>query len=225
MKKTKVLIVTYPLMLSKEQHETLFAKYAAFAEEQDMRLLFLTAGATAKVSDCAPADEVTFTPLNESRPMRGDYGPELHLSEASELSTASCASMIHAWDRDSRGRPRQFSKPARDAMRLIETLVNDGALALVPDRWMRGQMRFVGAPVREADKSAEQVDQAPTIQGEATSFMLDPLEQAISTTVGMLRDEHQQMAEVGAKHDTALCDRLGSHLDALLAIQIERVTA
>ena len=63
------------------------------------------------------------------------------------------------------------------------------------------------------------------IQGEAISFSLDPLEQAIESTVRALRDEHQQMAEVGAKQDSALCDRLGTHLDALLAIQLERVTA
>lgn len=63
------------------------------------------------------------------------------------------------------------------------------------------------------------------IQGEASSFSLDPLAQAIESTVRMVRDEHQQMAEAGAQQDTALCDRLGSHLDALLAGQLKRVTA
>lgn len=62
------------------------------------------------------------------------------------------------------------------------------------------------------------------IQGEAVSFSLDPLEQAIESAVRLLRDEHQQMADAGAKQDSALCDRLGTHLDALLAIQLERVT-
>lgn len=63
------------------------------------------------------------------------------------------------------------------------------------------------------------------LSGFTTGYVIDPLESAISTTVGMLRDEHQQMTEAGVKEDTALCDRLGSHLDSLLAIQIERVTA
>lgn len=75
------------------------------------------------------------------------------------------------------------------------------------------------------EQTAAAVSRVTAIQGEAVRFMLDPLEQAIESTVRMMRDEHQQMTEVGAKEDTALCDRLGSHLDALLAIQIKRVTA
>ena len=70
-----------------------------------------------------------------------------------------------------------------------------------------------------------QVEALTAIQGEAISSCLDPLEQAIESTVRALRDEHQQMAETGAKQDSALCDRLGTHLDALLAKQLERVTA
>ncbi|AHG39710.1 hypothetical protein N018_05410 [Pseudomonas syringae CC1557] len=62
------------------------------------------------------------------------------------------------------------------------------------------------------------------IQGFASGFMLDPLEQAIESTVRMLRDEHQQMKDVDAEQDTSLSDRLGSHLDALLVIQIQRVS-
>lgn len=62
------------------------------------------------------------------------------------------------------------------------------------------------------------------IQSETVSFSLDPLEQAIESTVRLLGDEHQQMADAGSKQDTALCSRLGTHLDALLAIQINRVT-
>lgn len=62
------------------------------------------------------------------------------------------------------------------------------------------------------------------LQGFASGFMLDPLEQAIESTVRMLRDEHQHMRDMGAEHDTSLSDRLGSHLDALLAIQTKRVS-
>ncbi|RMN59561.1 hypothetical protein [Pseudomonas savastanoi] len=62
------------------------------------------------------------------------------------------------------------------------------------------------------------------VAGFTSGFMLDPLEQAIESTVRMLRDEHQQMEDMNAKQDTPLSDRLGSHLDALLAIQIQRVS-
>lgn len=54
------------------------------------------------------------------------------------------------------------------------------------------------------------------------SIRLDPLESAIDLTVRLLGDEHQRMLEAGAKNDTVLCDRLGSHLDALLAEQLKR---
>lgn len=69
-----------------------------------------------------------------------------------------------------------------------------------------------------------QAEALTAIQGEATSYCLDPLEQAIESTVRMLRDEHQQMSEAGAQRDTALCDRLASHLGALLAEQLKRVS-
>lgn len=62
------------------------------------------------------------------------------------------------------------------------------------------------------------------LQGFTTGYAIDPLESAIDQVVRLLRDEHQQMADAGAKQDSALCDRLGTHLDALLAIQLERVT-
>ncbi|PYD92650.1 hypothetical protein DNF23_10955 [Pseudomonas syringae pv. pisi] len=62
------------------------------------------------------------------------------------------------------------------------------------------------------------------LQGVASGFMLDPLEQAIESTVRMLRDELQHMRDTAAKQLSPLSDRLGAHLDALLAIQIQRVS-
>ncbi|EPM91694.1 hypothetical protein A259_38476, partial [Pseudomonas syringae pv. actinidiae ICMP 19070] len=62
------------------------------------------------------------------------------------------------------------------------------------------------------------------IQGIASGFVLDPLEQAIESTVRMLRDELQHMRDTAAKQLSPLSDRLGAHLDALLAIQIQRVS-
>ncbi|WP_370683161.1 hypothetical protein AB9V60_20750 [Pseudomonas syringae pv. atrofaciens] len=62
------------------------------------------------------------------------------------------------------------------------------------------------------------------LQGFATGFMLDPLEQAIESTVRMLRDEHQHMKDTRAKQFSPLSDRLGAHLDALLTLQIQLVS-
>jgi energy-coupling factor transporter ATP-binding protein EcfA2 len=69
------------------------------------------------------------------------------------------------------------------------------------------------------------ISRVEALQGCASSFLLDPLEQAIESTVRMLRDEHQQMADAKASQDTALSDRLGAHLDTLLVTQLSRVKA
>lgn len=67
------------------------------------------------------------------------------------------------------------------------------------------------------------------IQGEAMSFMLDPLEQAIESTARIMRDEREDSVMMHTMvSDEPLSDlyrRMSTHLDALLAIQIERVTA
>lgn len=126
---------------------------------------------------------------------------------------------VHVVSRNWRGKPVQFSAEARQAMVLLEGLINVGDLELVSDQYMGNRLMFrpaYRAPVVETITAA---------QGEVVGFSLDPLEQAVESTVRMLRDEHQQMADTGAKQDSALCDRLGTHLDALLAIQLERVTA
>ncbi|MCH5515489.1 hypothetical protein [Pseudomonas syringae] len=72
--------------------------------------------------------------------------------------------------------------------------------------------------------TADTVPKIEALQGCISGFMLDPLEQAIESTVRMLRDEHQHMRDTGAKQFSPLSDRLAPHLDALLAIQIQRVS-
>ncbi|KPX42697.1 Uncharacterized protein ALO68_03197 [Pseudomonas syringae pv. helianthi] len=62
------------------------------------------------------------------------------------------------------------------------------------------------------------------LQGVASGFMLDPLEQAIESTVRMMRDELQHMKDTRAKQFSPLSERLGAHLDALLTLQIQRVS-
>lgn len=70
-------------------------------------------------------------------------------------------------------------------------------------------------------------DKIEAIQGEAMSFMLDPLEQAIESTARVMREELDHMAEIsltlgGSVPTTAIYKRLGDHLDALLAAQLKR---
>jgi len=68
------------------------------------------------------------------------------------------------------------------------------------------------------------------IQGEALSFMLDPLEQAIESTARVLRDEHEHLAQINISRDgeirlSPLYRRMSSHFEALLAAQLKRVSA
>lgn len=68
------------------------------------------------------------------------------------------------------------------------------------------------------------------LQGCVTGYAIDPLEAAIESTTRVMRDERESMAQVsmtvgGDIPSTSLYGRMGEHLDKLLAIQIERVTA
>ncbi len=71
---------------------------------------------------------------------------------------------------------------------------------------------------------------ADAVQGEAMRSMLDPLEQAIQCAAQVMRDEREEGAlmmhtMVGDVPLSDLYRRMSAHLDALLAIQIKRVTA
>ena len=74
------------------------------------------------------------------------------------------------------------------------------------------------------------LDKAEALQGQAASFHLDPLEQAIQCAAQVMRDERDQMAQVsmtlgGDVPSTSLYGRMAVHLDALLAEQLKRVTS
>ncbi|KWV72161.1 hypothetical protein [Pseudomonas fluorescens] len=79
------------------------------------------------------------------------------------------------------------------------------------------------------EQTAAAVSSVTAIQGEAMSFMLDPLEQAIESTVRIMRDEREgsvmMHTMVGDVPLSDLYRRMSTHLDALLAIQIKRMTA
>ncbi|VVO22247.1 hypothetical protein [Pseudomonas fluorescens] len=125
----------------------------------------------------------------------------------------------HVVRRNSAAQAVEFSVEVRQAMILLEGLINAGDLVLVPDQYIGNRLMF-----RPACR-APAVETVTATLGEVVGFSLDPLEQAIESTVRMLRDEHQQMSEAGAQRDTALCDRLASHLGALLAEQLKRGSA
>lgn len=72
------------------------------------------------------------------------------------------------------------------------------------------------------------VEALTAIQGEAISFSLDPLEQAIESTARIMRDELERMAEIslplgGDIPSSTLYSRLGTHMEQLLAEQLKRV--
>lgn len=75
-----------------------------------------------------------------------------------------------------------------------------------------------------------QVEALTAIQGEAISFSLDPLEQAIESTARVMRDEREQSAEIlhtmiGEVPFSAVYRRMSTHLDDLLAAQLRRVSS
>ncbi len=78
--------------------------------------------------------------------------------------------------------------------------------------------------------TARSTDKVEAIQGQALSFMLDPLEQAIESTARVLRDEHDHLAQINISPDgeirlSPLYRRMSSHFEALLAAQLKRVSA
>lgn len=136
----------------------------------------------------------------------------------------------HVLRRDGTGRPRYFSEEARAAMRMLENLINAGDLALVPDAWTEGQMRFVAAPLLTAAKVEQSEPAVTAIQGEAMSFMLDPLEQAIASTITQLNDHavflaESNLSDVQRAGMRFLGEKLNSHLNHLLTAQLTKVTA
>ena len=66
------------------------------------------------------------------------------------------------------------------------------------------------------------------VQGEALSFALDPLEQAIELTTRVLRDEREHLAQINAPlcsdvPPSPIYKRMSNHLESLLAVQLKRV--
>lgn len=66
------------------------------------------------------------------------------------------------------------------------------------------------------------------IQGEAISFVLDPLAQAIESTARVFRDEHEHLAHIsmtlsGDVPLSPVYKRMSAHLEALLTQQLKRV--
>jgi hypothetical protein len=119
------------------------------------------------------------------------------------------------------GRP-QLSDEAKQAMRLVESLVNGGLIELGDDAFVSGEQRF-------RMRSTNSSEPAHAIEGEAMSFALDPLESAIASTVGLMNDHAVFLSEsnLGAVDRAGmkfLGEKLNSHLNHLLAAQLKQVT-
>lgn len=96
----------------------------------------------------------------------------------------------------------------------------------------RGEVSFrkLGERRVSSGSQLDSPDVSPVVQGEAISFALDPLDQAIESTARVMRDEREQMASLsmtlgGGVPATAVHNRMGEHLDLLLEAQLKRVTA
>ena len=73
----------------------------------------------------------------------------------------------------------------------------------------------------------EQTPASPKL-GEAVSFMLDPIEQAIESTARVLRDEHEHLARLSAPlgrdvSPSPVYKHMSAHLEALLSQRLKRV--
>ncbi|VVO23088.1 hypothetical protein [Pseudomonas fluorescens] len=128
----------------------------------------------------------------------------------------------HVVRRNSAAQAVEFSVEVRQAMILLEGLINTGDLVLVPDQYIGNRLMF-----RPACR-APAVETVTATLGEVVGFSLDPLEQAIESTVRMLREEATSLLP-DVTGDTlaamAVYGRMVNHLDALLAEQLKRVTA
>jgi hypothetical protein len=90
-------------------------------------------------------------------------------------------------------------------------------------------MRAIDAHLQAARRSLA-APKIEAVQGEAISFMLDPLEQAIESTARVLRDEQEHLAQVrvllnGDVLPSLVYKRMSAHLEALLSAQLKRVNA
>lgn len=73
------------------------------------------------------------------------------------------------------------------------------------------------------DESPEQAEAGPLLPA-LPAIAIDPLESAISSTAGLIGDELGRLAGMG-EQDSKLTGVLGRHLDRLLDIQSERLSA
>lgn len=69
---------------------------------------------------------------------------------------------------------------------------------------------------------SSEVVSVEALEGCVTGYAIDPLESAIESTVRLLREERE--SEAGQKGiKTVACQRLESHLDKLLALQLKQL--
>lgn len=92
-----------------------------------------------------------------------------------------------------------------------------------------GQVGELKVSVDTSDLTSA-IEKIEAVQGEAISFALDPLEQAIESTTRVLRDEREHLAHISKSlgydvSPTAMYSRMSEHLDALLGAQLRRVNA
>ncbi|WP_225785632.1 hypothetical protein [Pseudomonas sp. Marseille-P9655] len=128
----------------------------------------------------------------------------------------------HIVSRDWRGRAVEFSEDARRAMLLLEPLLNSGDLVLRPDRYMGNRLMF------HPSRKAAEVDHPEVAPAELICSGLNPLESAIRDVVGLLNNQAMFLAESNFTDAQRtglqfLSEKLNSHLNQLLSIQLDAV--
>ena len=109
-----------------------------------------------------------------------------------------------------------------EAIRLVAKLINAGAVALIDDQYVPGQLVFRNLKMDKEDCGLRDSCANPlpvaeplaAVEGMAIDLSNDPLEQAIDQAVRLVAEAEGELAV-----------KFSRHLDALLAIQLEQVSS
>ena len=87
-------------------------------------------------------------------------------------------------------------------------------------------MRALDAHLKNYDQKEPIDSQIIATEGFSTCMAIDPLESAIQSAVTLISDENSRLREAGihkGQSGRELLERLGSHLDDLLAMQMDKL--
>lgn len=173
-----------------------------------------------------PADKATAVDikagLRTCSASRSAYlGSQLTSTEINHSDLAEAIDHLRKEVRDQLGR---IHKRAEDTSALLYKWDRAGMPAARVDMDLSILEKLETTTAQLRDELSSEVRPMEAVEGVALSYCLDPLESAISLTVQALGDELSRMSSTDTVSTTTY-QRLGEHLDALLAEQLKRVTA